>query len=75
MNFVETMFYSELAPDDECPKLGTLGTPILEEEEQGSTCDLRDLLDRKRQKKESNSSGSRECVVVREPKGRLIYHL
>ena len=70
------MFYDELELDDESPALGTLGGPILEEEEGGrGTRDLRNLLERKRQKTEPSSSGSRECVVVREPGGRLIYRL
>ena len=43
---------------------GTLRAPILEKEEGSNTLDLRDLLDRKRQKKEASSSGSQECVVV-----------
>ena len=78
VNFAEMMFYDELEPDDESPAPGTPGAPILEEEEEGGgrgTCDLRNLLERKRQKRELNSSGSRECVVVREPGGRLIYRL
>ena len=75
VNFVETMFYNKLAPNDKCPTLGTPGAPVLEEEEEGGTHDLRDLLDRKRQKKEVSSLGSWECVVVREPGGKLIYHL
>ena len=75
VNFVETMFHDELALDDECPTLGTLGALVLEEEEGGNTRDLRDLLDRKRQKKEVSSLRSRVCVVVREPEGRLIYCL
>ena len=33
VNFVETMFYSKLESNDESPTPGTLGTPILEEEE------------------------------------------
>lgn len=69
------MFYDELALDDECPMPGTLGALVLEEEERGNTHDLRDLLDRKRQKKEVSSLGSRECVVVWELRGRLIYRL
>ena len=76
VNFVELMFYDELEPDDKSPALGTPGAPILEEEKEGrGTCDLRNLLERKRQKREPSSSGSRECVVVREPGGRLIYRL
>ena len=75
VNFVEIMFYDELEPDDESPTLGTLGALVLEEEEVGGTRDLRNLLDRKRQKKEINSSRSQECVVVRKPEGRLIYRL
>ena len=75
VNFVETMFYDELEPDNESPIPGTPGAPVLEEEEGGGTCDLRDLLKRKRKKREPNTSGSRECVVIREPGGRLIYHL
>ena len=71
------MFYDELAPDNECTTSGTLGILVLEEEEEGGggTYDLRDLLDRKRQKKKASSLGSQECVVVRELGGRLIYRL
>ena len=75
VNFVETMFYDELEPDNDSPMPGTPEAPVLEEEEEGGTCDLRDLLKRKRQKREPSTSGSRECVVVREPEGRLIYRL
>ena len=77
VNFAETMFYDELKPDDESPALGTPKAPILEEEKEGGkgTRDLGNLLERKRQKREPSSSGSRECVVVREPRGRLIYRL
>ena len=76
VNFAETMFYDELEPDDESSAPGTPGAPILEEEEGGrDTRDLRNFLERKRKKRESSSSGSRECVVVREPEGRLIYRL
>ena len=67
VNFMETMFYSELEPDDESPTSRTPGAPILEEEEGGGTHDLRNLLERKRQKREPNFSRSRECVVVQEP--------
>ena len=67
VNFMETMFYSELEPDDESPTPGTPGAPILEEEEGGGTHDLRNLLERKRQKREPSFSRSQECVVVREP--------
>ena len=73
---METMFYDELEPDDGSLTLGTLRAPVLEEEEEGeSTHDLRNLLDKKRQKKETSSSRSREYVVVRELGGRLIYRL
>ena len=67
VNFAKTMFYDELEPDDESPAPGTSGAPILEEEDEGGrgTHDLRNLLERKRQKRELSSSGSRECVVVR----------
>ena len=68
------MFYDELEPDDENPMLGTLGAPILEEEGGGGARDLRNLLERKRQNRELSSSGSRECMVVRELGGRSIYH-
>ena len=68
VNFVETVFYNELVPDDESPIPRTSGAPVLEKEEEGrGTYNLRNLLDRKRQKKEASSSGSRECVVVQEP--------
>ena len=60
VNFAETMFYDKLEPDDESPASGTPRAPILEEEEEGGkgTCDLRNLLERKRQKRELSSSGS-----------------
>ena len=69
------MFNDELVPNDECPIPGTSEAPVLEEEEVGGTRDLRNLLDRKRQKKEVSSLRSRECVVAWEPKSRLIYRL
>lgn len=69
------MFNDELVPNDECPIPGTSEAPVLEEEEVGGTRDLRNLLDRKRQKKEVSSSGSQECVIVWEPRSRLIYRL
>jgi len=72
---VETIFYDELELDDESLALGTPRELVLEEEEGGGTRDLRNLLDKKRQKKETSSLGSRECVVVQEPGGRLIYRL
>ena len=75
VNFIETMFYDELAVDDECPTLRTSGELVLEEEEGANTHDLRDLLDRKRQRKEASSLGSQEFVVVLELGGRLIYRL
>ena len=59
--FCETMFYDEFGLDDESP---TPRTPTLvleeeEEEEEGrGTYDLRNFLDRKRQKKEISSSES-----------------
>ena len=69
------MFYNELALDDECPTSGTLGALILEEEEGSNTHGLRNPLDRKRQKKETSLSKSRECVAIQEPRRRLIYCL
>ena len=76
VNFAKTMFYDELEPDNESPALGTPGAHVLEEEEEErGTHDLRNLLERKRQKRELSSLESRECVVVREPEGRLIYRL
>ena len=74
VKFVENMFYNKLALDDECPASGTSGAHVLEEEG-GNTHGLRDPLDIKRQKKETGSSRSQECVVVREPRGRLKYCL
>jgi len=38
VNFTEAMFYDELELDDENPTSGILGTPILEEEEEGGGC-------------------------------------
>ena len=48
VNFVETMFYNELEPDDKSLTPGTPRAPILEEEEGRDTHDLRNLLERKR---------------------------
>ena len=53
------MLYDELAPNDEYPTPRTPMASFLEEEERGDTRDLRNLLDRKRQKKEASSLGSR----------------
>ena len=75
VNFVEIMFYDDLELDDETPMSGTLRTPILEEEEGEGTCDLRNLLERKREKQKPSCLGSQECIIVREPGGRLIYRL
>ena len=61
VNFAEIIFYDELEPDDENPVPGTPGAPILEEEEEErgrGARDLRNLLERKRQKRELSSSGS-----------------
>ena len=59
VNFTKTMFYDELEPNDESPTPGTPGVPILEEEDGGGGArDLRNLLERKRQKRELSSSGS-----------------
>ena len=69
------MFYDKLVPNDESPTPRTSGALVLEEEEGGGTNDLRNLLDRKMQKKEASSLGSWEYVVVRGLGGRLIYHL
>ena len=63
VNFVETVFYDELVLDDECPTPGTPGALVLEEEEGVNTHGLRDLLDRKRQKKEASSLRSQVCLV------------
>ena len=52
------MFYDELELDDERPMPGIPGAPILEEEEGRASRDLRNLLERKRQKKEPISLGS-----------------
>ena len=72
---METMFYDELEPDNETPMSETPGAPILKEGKGGGTRDLRNLLERKRQKREPYSSRYRECIVVREPRERLIYDL
>ncbi|XP_075645316.1 uncharacterized protein LOC142616303 [Castanea sativa] len=75
VNFVETMFYDKLEPNNESPTLGTLRAPVLEEEEEeeeedgGNAYDLRDLLDKKRQKKETSSSRSREWSADSTGKG------
>ena len=74
VNFVEMMFYDKLRPDDKSPTPRTRGAPVLEEEG-GGYPRSKEPPRQKRQKKETRSSGSRECVVVQEPGGRLIYHL
>ena len=70
------MFYNKVEPDDESPTPRPPGAPTLkEEEEEGGTRDLRNLLERKRQKREPSSLRSQECIVVRKLGGRLIYRL
>ena len=63
VNFVETMFYDELAPAKECPISRALGAPILEEKDmESNNHDLRNLLDRKRQKKEETISSDSQIT-------------
>ena len=50
VNFVEIMFYDELESDDETLTSKNPRVPILEEEEGKGTRDLRNLLERKKQK-------------------------
>ena len=69
------MFYNELEPDDESPTPRPPGAPILKEEEEGGTHYLRNLLERKRQKRKPSSLRSQECIVVRKLGRRLIYRL
>ena len=73
VNFVEIMFYDKLGPNDKSPTPRTPRAPVLEKEKGGGTHDLRNHLDKKRQKKETRSLGSWECVVVWKLGGRLIY--
>ena len=75
VNFVETIFYNELEPNDESPTPRPLGALILKEEEEGGTRDLRNLLERKRQKRKPSSLRSQECIVVQKLGRRLIYRL
>jgi len=59
VNFIETIFYDELESDDESPMLETLRAPILEDEEEGGTHDLRHLLDRKGKRRRPAPQGPR----------------
>ena len=53
-----------------------LGVPILEEEEESNEHNVRNHLNRKRQKREEvSSSNLRWCVIVHKPGGRVVYHL
>ena len=74
VNFVEMMFYDKLRPDDKSPTPRTRGAPVLEEEG-GGYPRSKEPPRQKRQKKETSTSGSPECVLVWEPEKRLIYCL
>lgn len=75
VNFVVIMFRDELAPIEEYSISRFLWKPILEEEEESNEHNVRNHLNRKRQKREVSSSNLWWCVIIHKPGGRVVYHL
>ena len=78
-HFVEATLYDEVAPTGEASLAKPVGIPLpkWEEIKDASEADLRDLLEQKRKcRVEASTSKSQpQCVRVRLPDGRTIYHL
>ena len=79
-HLVETMFYDQWASSGESSVLKPRGTYVLKWENiQGdSEPDLRELLTRKKKRKEApavESDDTPQCVKVRSPNGKIVYKL
>ena len=79
-HLVETMFYDQWAPSGESSVSKPRGTfvPKWEDIQSDSELDLRELLARKRKRKEApaaESDDTPQCVKVRGPDGRIVYKL
>lgn len=77
---VETMFYDEWAPSGESSisKLSGMFIPIWDNAENDLELDLRELLSRKRKRREASTSSSdslSRCVRVKTFDRRIIYKL
>ena len=79
-HLVETMFYNQWAPSRESSVLKSRGTfvPKWEDIQRDSELDLRELLARKKKRKEAltaESDDTPQCVKVRDLDGRIVYKL
>ena len=79
-HLVETMFYDQWAPSGESPASKPRGTFVhkWEDIQDDPEPDLRELLARKRKRREASAAESDDtpqCVRVRGPDGRIVYKL
>lgn len=79
-HLVETMFYDQWAPSEESLVSKPRGTfePKWEDIQSDPEPDLRELLARKRKRKEAPAAESNDipqCIRVRGPDGRIVYKL
>ena len=79
-HLVETMFYDQWAPSGESSLLKPRGifVPKWEDIQSDPKPDLRELLSRKKRRKEApaaESDDTPQCVRVRCPDGRIVYKL
>ena len=79
-HLVETMFYDQWVPSGESSVSKPRGTfvPKWEDIQDDPEPDLRELLSRKRKRREvsaTESDDTPQCVRVRGPDGRIVYKL
>ena len=78
-HFVEAALYDEVTPTREASLAKPVGIslPKWEEIRDAPEVDLRNLLELKRKRREeaSTSKSQPQCVLVRLPDGRIVYHL
>ena len=79
-HLVETMFYDQWAPSGESSVSKPRGTfiPKWEDIQDDLEPDLRELLARKRKRREAfatESDDTPQCIRVRGPDGRIVYKL
>ena len=79
-HLIETMFYNQWAPSGESSVSKPRGTfvPKWEDIQDDPELDLRELLARKRKRKEASTAESNDtpqCIRVRDPNGRIVYKL
>jgi hypothetical protein len=78
-HFVEAALYDEITPAGEASLSKPVGTPLprWEDIRDDPEVDLRELLERKKKRKEeaSTSKNQPQCVRVKLPDGRVVYRL